>query len=173
MSTPFNLQRIQLRDQQKVIERQTRLQEREQANQVNVSMRGIDGAQAKVLPEDKGELVHMAVVANGSNRPIREVSAKIEVIRRDGARFDKMADTYGEVVAFGLGAGAEAETFVFQQHASTMPVLVSNRKAAFVWPFTAPDHPNLLSWVRFTDDAGLHWEIDTSLHLTRLDNRDW
>jgi hypothetical protein len=22
-------------------------------------------------------------------------------------------------------------------------------------------------------DAGLHWEIDTSLHLAKLDSRDW
>jgi hypothetical protein len=28
-------------------------------------------------------------------------------------------------------------------------------------------------WVRFTDDAGLHWEIDNDLHLKKLDSRDW
>jgi hypothetical protein len=26
--------------------------------------------------------------------------------------------------------------------------------------------------VRFTDDAGLHWELDHELHLVRLDDRD-
>jgi hypothetical protein len=25
---------------------------------------------------------------------------------------------------------------------------------------------------RFTDDSGLHWELDTDLHLLRLANRD-
>jgi hypothetical protein len=25
--------------------------------------------------------------------------------------------------------------------------------------------------VRFTDDAGLHWQIDQDLHLEQLDNR--
>jgi hypothetical protein len=27
--------------------------------------------------------------------------------------------------------------------------------------------------VRFTDDAGLYWEIDPDLHLKRLDARGW
>jgi hypothetical protein len=27
--------------------------------------------------------------------------------------------------------------------------------------------------VRFTDDAGLHWQIDHDLHLERLSDRDW
>ena len=27
--------------------------------------------------------------------------------------------------------------------------------------------------VRFTDDAGLHWEIDRDQHLKRLADRDW
>jgi hypothetical protein len=26
--------------------------------------------------------------------------------------------------------------------------------------------------VRFTDDAGLHWELDQDMRLVRLDNRD-
>ena len=33
-----------------------------------------------MLPKDKSELVHLVVVANGSNRPIREVACKIEVL---------------------------------------------------------------------------------------------
>lgn len=33
-----------------------------------------------MLPKDKSELVHLVVVANGSNRPIREVACKIEVM---------------------------------------------------------------------------------------------
>jgi hypothetical protein len=33
-----------------------------------------------VLPKDKSELVHLVVVANGSNWPIREVACKIEVL---------------------------------------------------------------------------------------------
>jgi hypothetical protein len=53
---------------------QTRLQDRVQANQVDVSMRQVDGDQTQVLLPDRVELVHMIVVFNGSNRPIREVA---------------------------------------------------------------------------------------------------
>lgn len=56
-SEQLRLQRIQLEDQ-------TRVQEREQANLIDVRASAIDGAQAKVLPDDKGESVHMLVVTN-------------------------------------------------------------------------------------------------------------
>jgi hypothetical protein len=26
---------------------------------------------------------------------------------------------------------------------------------------------------RFTDDAGMHWQIDPDLHLGKLNSRDW
>jgi hypothetical protein len=54
-----------------------------------------------------------------------------------------------------------------------MPVLRAGHKGAFVWSFTLAKYPDLLYWVRFTDDAGLHWEIDTDLHLKRLPAREW
>lgn len=65
-------ERIDLQRQQ--FTNQTRLQERVQANQVDVSMRQVDGDQTQVLLPDRVELVHMVVVFNGSNRPIREVA---------------------------------------------------------------------------------------------------
>ena len=64
-SEQLRLQRIQLEDQ-------TRVQEREQANLVDVRASAIDGAQAKVLPDDRSEPVHMVVVTNGSKRPAPE-----------------------------------------------------------------------------------------------------
>jgi hypothetical protein len=151
----------------------TRMQERAHANEIDVAVQAVPGSQAKMLPEDDNDAVHMVVVTNGSSRPVREVTAKIEVIRRDGARFDKIADAYGEIMAYALGPGAQAEVFVPSARASTMPVLARGHKAGFVWPFKASEYPNLLTWVRFTDDNELHWEVDTSLRLERLDTRDW
>lgn len=49
----------------------------------------------------------------------------------------------------------------------------SSGHAVFIWGFTTALYPCLISWVRFTDDAGLHWEIDTSLHLVKLAKRHW
>lgn len=33
-------------------------------------------------------------------------------------------------------------------------------------------YPDTRLATRFTDDAGLHWQIDQDLHLQQLDNRD-
>jgi hypothetical protein len=166
-SEQLRLQRIQLEDQ-------TRVQEREQANLVDVRAGAIDGAQARVLPDDKGEPVHMVVVTNASKRPVREVTVKIEAIQADESiRHRKLADLWGVMETYALGSTARAQTFVPTERSSTMPVLRAGQTAAFVWGFTAALYPRLISWVRFTDDAGLHWEIDTSLHLEKLAKRDW
>jgi hypothetical protein len=169
-----DLQRRQLDLQAQVIADQTRLQERQQADQVDVTGRPTDGARATVLPPDKGEPVHMVVVANGSTRPIREVACKIEAIQADSSiRHDKLADVYGLMMPYALGPGAQAETFVFGERTGTIPVLRAGQKAAFVWGFTVALYPRFVLWLRFADDAGLHWEITTDLHLEKLAKRDW
>lgn len=166
-SAQLRLQRLQLADH-------SRVQEREQANLVDVAGRPIDGAQAQVLPADKGEPVHMVVVANGSKRPVRDVTVKIEAIQADESiRHQKMADVWGTLQTYAVGITAQAQTFVPVERSSTMPVLRAGQTAAFVWGFTAAMYPRFISWVRFTDDAGLHWEIDQSLHLEKLAARDW
>lgn len=163
----LRLQRVQLEDQ-------TRIQEREQANLVDVSARSIDGAQAQVLPEESTEPVHMVVVTNGSKRPVREVTVKIEACTEDmSTRHEKMADVRGTLEPYNLGPNVQGQAFVPAERSSTMPVLRAGRTAAFVWGFTTALYPRLIPWVRFTDDAGLHWEIDTSLHLKKLNHRDW
>jgi hypothetical protein len=67
----LGLQRVQLHDEQEVIRPQTLIQERQQADQIDVVARTIDGVQAGVLGRDevpKGGRapVHMVVVVNGS-----------------------------------------------------------------------------------------------------------
>ena len=42
----------------------------------------------------------------------------------------------------------------------------------FKFPFPVEDHPDALVKVRFTDDAGLQWEIGHDMHLEKLENRD-
>jgi hypothetical protein len=54
-----------------------------------------------------------------------------------------------------------------------MPVLRAGRQAGFVWALTAEQYPQVIPWLRFTDDAGLHWEIGVDLHLEKLASRDW
>jgi hypothetical protein len=79
-----------------MIAEQNRLREREQADQVDVSTRAVDGAQAGVLPEDNGEPVHMVAVTNRSRRPIRDVTAKLDARHADGQPLghEKLADMW-------------------------------------------------------------------------------
>jgi hypothetical protein len=149
-------------------------EEREQAEQIDVSARQVDGAQAQVLPADKTEPVHMVVVTNGSQRPIREVACKIEAIEADETiRQKQEGDVYGEWMPVAFGSSGMAETFVPQARASTMPVLRAGHKAGFAWGFTVAQYPRILLRVRFTDDAGLHWEIGNDLQVKKLDYRNW
>jgi hypothetical protein len=50
--------------------------------------------------------------------------------------------------------------------------LKAQERIGFAWRFTIAPYLFMLE-VRFTDDAGLHWQIDRSLHLQKLDKRDW
>jgi hypothetical protein len=131
----LRLQRIQLADQ-------TRLQERLQANMIDVAAHSVDGAKSKVLPADASEPVHLVTAANGSNRPIREVACKIVGIRADETiRHERMADVYGEMMPFALGSNAQVETFVPQELADTKPVLRAGHTAGFAWGFTVARYP--------------------------------
>ena len=50
-------------------------------------------------------------------------------------------------------------------------LLRADHKAGFAFSWSAATtYP---ACVRFTDDAGLHWEIDKDLHLRKFDHRDW
>ena|SRR5580658_948370 len=174
------LQRQQLTDQ-------TRLQEREQANAVDVELRSIDGAQAQVLSLDKSEPVPMLVVTNSSKRPVRSVSCKLSAIGGDdsvdrlehASAYGVMAlwaanpEAYVRVTSLGMDINPGADFFVFVEHASTMPVLKAGQKGTFMWGLAYTQNSSLRWLVRFTDDAGLHWEIDTDLHLKKLAKRDW
>jgi hypothetical protein len=179
-SAQLELQRKQLADQQEatrlqaqVIADQNRVQEREQANLVDVSHRPIDSDLAQVLQTDKSEPVHMVVVSNGSRRPIREVTVKAELIREypDRCIRDELAYGWGRLeVALDTKSG---QVFFPGEPSSTMPVLRAGETAGFVWDFTTAMWELLISSVRFTDDAGLHWEIDGTLHLEKLAEHDW
>jgi hypothetical protein len=67
----------------------------------------------------------------------------------------------------------EGESLVPQHGNGTLHMLRAGLKAWFVWDFTIERYPGMNAWVRFTDDAGLHWEVTTDMHLRKLDSRDW
>jgi hypothetical protein len=164
----------QLRLQRIAFADQTRVQERQQADAIDVAGRPFDGSEAKILPPGDHQPVHAIIVTNGSRRPIREVAAKIQAIEADETiRREKLADIYGEMAPVGIGPSVQVDTFVLRARAGIMPVLRTGQKAGFGWDFTVVQYPRFLVWVRFTDDAGLHWEISTDLHLEKLATRNW
>ena len=170
----LGLQRTQLRAQQKVIADQASVLGRQQADRIDVAYRTIGGAAARVLPPESEELVHLVAVTNGSSRPIRNVSCKIEACPVGASvAHDRLAACVGEFVDMRLGSDAVVDQFVRGENTDHMSVLRSGQKGTFVFPFTTDHYPRPRFTVRFTDDAGLDWQIDHDLHLTKLDGRDW
>lgn len=142
---------------------------RQQADCVDVAFETVDGTEAQVWPE--GEPVPMIVVDNKSRRPIRSVACKLCV---PGAQM-RLADAWGGMrnpnVSPGPGENAE---FVFRSGESAILVLRAGCRGAFAWGQPgALGHPGYQICVRFTDDAGLHWQITTDLHMEQLAERDW
>lgn len=120
-----------------------------------------------MLPDGGGEPVHMIVVTNSSKRPVRWVTAKNTPFEENEipppTNHPVLADAWGVMETYALGSTAQAQAFVLKERSSTIPALRAGQAAAFVSGFATARYPYLVSWVRFTDDAGVDWEIDTSI----------
>lgn len=55
---------------------------------------------------------------------------------------------------------------------STVPLIRAGSQYGFLLRFDLEHNPDARLAARFTDDAGIHWQIDHDLHLEKLDNRD-
>ncbi len=56
---------------------------------------------------------------------------------------------------------------------SRVSLIRADQACGFVFPFGVHDHRMARISARFTDDAGLPWQIDHDLHLEKLEQRDW
>jgi hypothetical protein len=165
----LGLQRRQLRDQQEVIARQTRQLERAQADAIDFSWR--PSAPLGQTAEAQKEEIWMGVVHNGSRRPIRDVVCRIEPGPAQG--FDLGAQGVGELVDVGMGSGASMPVFASPKLGDRVPLIRRDAIYGFKTEIPVKGHGVARMKVRFTDDAGLHWEIDPDLHLEKLAKRDW
>ncbi len=158
----------QLRGQQQDIARQAAQLERQQADAVDFSWRTVTPAPGTA---QAAQDMHMAVVENGSRRPIRNVVCRI---RPDPAQgYDWEAVAIGEFEEIPI---AEGQLAVLQEPRASghLPFIRAGLRFGFQFPFPANDHLEAQMKVLFTDDAGLHWQIDSDLHLERLKTRhDW
>jgi hypothetical protein len=156
-----NIARDDLLDhQRRELQRNEHLRQREQAEAVDL------------IWSAGGQNASAAEVTNGFRRPISNVACQLDrghgrMLRPE--RVNEMA----YYAASGLPAGP-----VPAREGVTENWRVANirpgRQFIYVFGVSRNVDPTYLLLVRFTDDAGLHWELDHHLHLMRLDDRsDW
>jgi hypothetical protein len=162
----------QLRLQQTQLKDQTRVQEREQANQIDVDWQNLDpSAWLRQSWKAGANIDKMLVVADNSKRPIHSVACKLQRSATSGDQEPRrLADAVSE-----LGPSTpEHQEATFKPGGPSLAVIKAGASGGFIWSSgDMPDSQGSQFWVRFTDDAGLHWEIDTDLHLEKLPKRDW
>ena len=165
------LQAEDLRESLKERARQRQVAEREQADKVVFHMSTIpfpayseqDVSGFDVAP---GDVVHMAVVTNESRRPIRDVACKYG---------DNIAVVVGRLVDQQPDAPGNPSRLVDWLNRPEAEVIRAGETYGFA--FELKSNQVLLidgrGEGRFTDDVGLHWQLDGDLHLEQLTNRDW
>jgi hypothetical protein len=166
----LTLQRDQLRDQQAVITAQTRQLERQQADAVDLTWRPGEEVKAAETNLAYRSETTIVVVMNNSHRPVRNITARMSELATN-----KVIEPikFGRIWIDGLGVSA---LLTFEPViGDTAPVLAGgNNNVGFLFDFDV--HPDALKkaaiTVRFTDDVDLHWQIDQSLRLKRLETRD-
>jgi hypothetical protein len=139
------LQRQQLQDQQQVIAAQTRLLERQQANQVEVTVEAISGAAVSVLPPETVRSVHMAVVTNNSGRPIRNLACHMTPEGQSPA----LAAVIGELQDWQIASKATAGLLVLTVKADHWRIVPAGHRCGFVFAFDTDTYPKVATEARF------------------------
>ena len=121
-----------------------------------------------------GQRVHMATVSNESHRPVDNVLCRIGSAGLWTTRYER-------AVVVGRLASDFGDRWNWEQHPLVDPVPRSSARRirpvetyGFVFEIEAQRVLDLVeAAARFTDDAGLHWQIDRDQHLKQLPARDW
>ena len=113
------------------------------------------------------------VVDNASRRRILDAACRIEP--SEGAGLTLAAERVGLLADNLLGSVLGSHRGMLDNLAdgSTVPLIRADFKYAFLVRFDLEKKRDARLAARFTDDAGLHWQIDQDLHLQQLDTRDW
>lgn len=150
--------------------RQRQVAEREQADKVVLRMSAIpfprdpeeDVSDFDVAP---GEVVHMAVVQNESRRPIQNVACRYA---------GRSAVVVGRLVDPQHSAPGEPPRLIDWLPRSSARVIRAGQTYGLAFELNSHRVPiGEGGEARFTDDAGLHWQLDENLHLKQLPHRDW
>jgi hypothetical protein len=188
----FGKQSEQLRDQSEINELQAKdleasLVERKRLREVAEREQAIDVGFAwwpasHVLiinppastPRDPEVVAHadtsgmaVLVVDNASRHRILDVTCRIEPAA--GAGLTLAAERIGQLTD--VGTSAHRAMLNNPTEGSTIPLIRVGSRYGFLFRFDLEHNPDARLAARFTDDAGLHWQIDHDLHLEKLPNR--
>jgi hypothetical protein len=177
----LKLQVDELRESLKEQERERQVAERQQADGIGFQMTNTPfpdlGHYADVFTVRPGNRVCITIVSNESRRPIKNVVCRMSFVST--GQFDATPDDtklpvlVGELAAPTLSADRAAHWVVMPVPAHDWFRIRPGEKYGFVFEVQALDVLMKGAAVRFTDDAGLHWQIDLDQHLQRVTNRDW
>jgi hypothetical protein len=145
----------QLRD----LQRRTLVAERQQADAITLEL----------VKTESDPPVWVASVTNAAERPVRNVSCRLSSADGNG---DLVAANFGRLVDWAPGREVLRRLVIEAEPGSSLPLLRAGLTYSFGFEKGPDDYPDATVTARFTDDAGMHWQIDHDLHLTRLDNRD-
>ena len=109
----------------------------------------------------------MAVISNGSRRPIQNVACKYGYTT---------AVTIGRFANQQPGTPGGSSNLVDPIPLSNAEVIRAGETYGLVFDMRSNEVPIAeppLGVARFTDDAGLHWQLDEDQHLRQLPDRDW
>ena len=179
--------KLQAKDLRKSLKERTRHQrtaEREQAAKIGFRMTSIpfpafsqeDASEFAVAP---GETVHMAIVSNESHRPIKSVVCKAANLPETepliAPDYSYSAVMVGRLVNQRFGPEREPPNVSLIEEIPTSRARRIRPGEAYGFVFEIKVHRHLMDSevARFTDDAGLNWQIDHDLHLKPLHDRDW
>jgi hypothetical protein len=187
LAEQVDLQRDQLKDQQEANRKQAQVMdaqlremqqraeayERQQADAITLSPQRW-GSRVPGLREGQGPSVHMARVTNQWHRPIRNVVCRIQPAPGDPMH---EACLVGQVVRLSpspVAAGhVPTERIGDVAEDTKMDLVRPDAAVVFVFMYEIAQYLDARMTLRFTDDAGLHWQIDHDQHLEKLDSRDW
>ncbi len=185
--TQMDMQRRQLRSQQRVLEGEVERNKRRDAlldgqlRELDQRTRTLDRQQAEAIdlrtswtlakaPGSDPPIqhkVHVAEVANNSRRPIRNITCRIEPEPGDGMQTPRSVGMYAQ------SDMPQSRARIDLSEGTHIPLLRADVAGAFAFAAETAAHPKARMTTRFTDDAGLHWQINHDLHLEQLPGRDW
>jgi len=109
------------------------------------------------------------VVDNASRRRILNATCRIDP--SEGTGLTLAAEQVGQLTTTPL----DSHRAILNQppDGNAIPLIRAGSQYGFLIRFDLEKNPDARLAARFTDDAGLHWQIDQDLHLEPLDKREW